>query len=143
MDYPVKDLARQRSRGSALVEASLVTMVVMSLLLSIFEFGYIMFAHHTLLHQARVAARYGAVNPSDLTAVQNMVLYSQTSVPSGQPHGRFGLTPSMVNVVRSDTGTTQDRIVITISNYTYTLILPFLAGSFTGRPIAVGIPVEK
>jgi Flp pilus assembly protein TadG len=134
---------RQRSRGSALVEATLVTMVVLSLLLSIFEFGYILFAHHTLLHQARVAARYGAVNPSDLTAVQNMVLYSQTSVPSGQPQGRFGLTRSMVNVVRSDAGTVQDRIIVTISNYTYTLILPFLAGSFTGRPIAVAIPVEK
>jgi TadE-like protein len=135
---------RNRARaGSALIEASLVTMLVLTMILSIFELGYVLFEHHTLLYQARQAARFGAVNPSNLTAVQNMVLYGQTSAPTGLSSGKFGLTAAMVNVARSDAGTPQDRLVITISNYTYTLVLPFLAGSFTGRPIQVGIPVEQ
>jgi hypothetical protein len=48
----------------------------------------------------------------------------------------------MVNVVRQNSWTPEDRITITISGYHYTLVTPFLAGTFTGKPIAVTLPVE-
>ena len=135
---------RNRLRqGNALIEASLITTVLLALLLSIIDLGYVLFEHQTLLYQARSAARYGSINASNLTAVQNMVLYGQPTIPASSQSGMFGLTPSMVTVARNDAGTAEDRIVITISNYTYKLVLPFLAGSFTGKPIQVSMPVEQ
>lgn len=129
-------------RGGSLVESTLVLMVVLTLMFSIFDLGYVMFEHHTLLHQARMAARYGSINPSDLTAVRNVVMYGQPAAPRENAQGFFGLQASMVSVARQNSWTPEDRITITISGYHYTLITPFLAGTFTGRPITVTLPVE-
>ena len=95
-----------------------------------------------MLHQARTAARYGAINPDDLTAIRNIVVYGNTAAPHKNPPGIFGLQSSMVSVARQDDWTPEDRIVITVSGYHYTLITPFMAGVFTGRPISVSAPVE-
>ena len=132
----------KNSRGGTLIESTLVLMVLLTLLFSIFDVGYVMFEHHTLLHQARAAARYGSMNPANLTAIRSLVVYGSTNPPGGQPAGLFGLQDSMVNVVRQGDWTPEDRITITISGYHYTLITPFMAGTFTGRPITVTLPVE-
>jgi hypothetical protein len=69
-------------------------------------------------------------------------MYGQPTAPRENPPGLFGLQPSMVSVARQDNWTTEDRITITIAGYRYTLITPFMAGTFTGRPITVTLPVE-
>ena len=132
----------KQRRGGSLIEATLVLMLVLTLFFSIFDTGYVLFEHHTLLHQARTAARYAAINPDDLSAIRNMVLYGTTVAPHGDPPGVFGLESAMVSVAREDDWTPEDRIVITVSGYRYTLITPFIAGAFTGRPISVSAPVE-
>ena len=127
-------------RGSALIEATLTLTLFLTFLFSLFDFGWVMFYHQTLVHQARTGARYGAVNPGDLTAVQNMVLYNQTT---GSGSGILGLQASNVSVGRSAAGTTNDRINVTVSGYKYVLITFGWAGSYTGKPITVTIPVEN
>src|SRR6266567_9078678 len=124
----------KQRRGATLIESTLVLIVLLTLMFSIFDLGYVLFEHHTLLHQARTAARYGAINPDDLTAIQNMVIYGSTAAPHDNPPGIFGLRASMVSVDRADDWTPEDRIVITVSGYHYTLVTPFMAGVFTGRP---------
>ena len=132
----------KRQHGGSLVESTLVLMVFLTLMFSIFDLGYVMFEHHTLMHQARTAARYGSINPSDLDAVRNMVMYGQPAAPHDNPAGFFGLRSSNVNVARQNNWTPEDRITITISGYHYTLVTPFMAGTFTGKPIVVTLPVE-
>jgi hypothetical protein len=130
-------------RGGSLIESTLVLMVLLTLMFSIFDFGFVLFEHHTLLHQARTAARYGAINPDDLTAIRNIVIYGRTGAPHDNPPGIFGLRASMVHVDRADDWTPEDRIVIKVSGYRYTMITPFMAGTFTGKPITVSAPVEN
>ena len=133
---------RKSRGGNSLVESTLVLMVFLTLLFSVFDFGWVLFEHHTILNQARGAARFAAIHPEDLTALQNMVLYGQATAPPRKATGIFGLQPAMVNVSRTDEWTPEDRIVIAISGYQYTVITPFMAGRFTGRPIEVSSPVE-
>jgi Flp pilus assembly protein TadG len=132
-----------RRRGSALIEASLITTLLLVIMLCICDFGYMLFQQQTLLYQARAAARYGAVNSSDVTAVQNIVLYGQPGAPGDRRSGMFGLTADNVTVARNVTGTPEDRIDVTVSNYDFTVVLPFLVGSFKGKPIRVSLPVEQ
>src|SRR5258708_19530921 len=108
-------------RGNALVEATLTLSLFLTILFSLYDFGWVMFFHQTLVHQARTGARYGAVNPGDLTAVQNMVLYNQTT---GSGAGMLGLQATNVSFARSDAGTTVDRINVTLPRYNY-LLTPF------------------
>jgi type II secretory pathway component PulC len=123
-----------------MIEATLTLSLFLTVLFSLYDFGWVLFFEQTLVHQARTAARYGAVNPGDLTAIQNMAVYSATT---GSGPGIFGLQTSNVTVTRNGQGTTSDRITVTISGYQYTLITLGWAGSYNGKDITVSIPVEN
>ena len=132
---------RDHQRGNAMIEATLTLSLFLTLLFSIYDFGWILFFHQTLVHQARIGARYAAVNPTALTAAKNLVLYNQTTAGS---NGILGLGSSNVTVTRSGTaGNTDDRITVTISGYQYTVITLGWAGTYNGKTINVSIPVEN
>jgi Flp pilus assembly protein TadG len=129
---------RRRTAGTALVETSLTLLLYTTIIFSLVDFGYIMFLHQTLTERARAAARYGSLNPTDTTGMKNMVVYYATT---GSGAGVFGLTTDNVSAVRSGSGTSADRVTITISGYTFWGITP--AVSKVGKPITVSIPVEN
>jgi Flp pilus assembly protein TadG len=132
---------RKAQRGNALVEATLTLIIFLTLVFSLYDFGWALFFHQTLVHQARTAARYGAINPDDLGAIQNMAVWGRPT--PGTAAGILGLQPANVAVNRNGQGTNSDSITITISGYTYMLITFGWAGAHTGKPITVAMPVEN
>ncbi|MBZ5590935.1 MAG: pilus assembly protein [Acidobacteriia bacterium] len=134
-------LHRRGQRGNAMIEATLTLSLFLTIIFSIYDFGWVLFFHQTLVHQARTGARYAAVNPADLAGAKNLVLYNQTSTGSA---GLFGLQPANVSVTRNGTaGAIDDSITVTISGYQYTLITLGWAGAYNGKTISVSIPVEN
>ena len=132
---------RTGRRGQALVEATLTLTLFLTFLFSLYDFGWTLFFHQTLVHQARTGARYAAVNPGSLDAAKNLVLYNQTSAGT---NGIFGLQPSNVTVTRLGTaGGVDDRINVSISGDQFVWITFGWAGTHSGKPIAVNIPVEN
>jgi hypothetical protein len=122
--------------------ATLTLSLFLTILFSLYDFGWVLFFHQTLVHQARTGARYAAVNPGSLTSAKNLIVYNQTS--SGSGSGILGLQLSNVSVTRNGTaGAVDDRITVTISGYQYTMVTLGYAGSYTGKPITVSIPVEN
>ena len=136
--------SRLRNRqGNVIVEAAFTLLLFMTMILSLFDFSWMLFYHQTLMNQARAAARYGAINPADTNGIQNMALYNSTT-GNGNANGVLGLTSSNVSVTRSGTaGGIDDRIVVKITGYHYNLITLAWAGSHSGRDIIVSIPVEN
>lgn len=127
-------------RGAEIVEASLTIMLFLMFVFSMFDFGLSLYLHQSFVHQARTGARYGAIHP-DPVAVKNMVLYGTPATGTG--NGLNGLAPDSVTVTRTGTPiTATDRIVVTISGYTFTWITPGWAGNKTGKPITITMPVE-
>src|SRR5438128_11868366 len=114
----MKNKCRKRDRGNALVESALVLIVFLSMVISIFDFGQVLFLHQSITERVREALRYGIVNMFDATAIQNYVIYGQPSPPPDAP-ANYSLTAAMVSVQRADAGTPEDRVVITVSNYPY------------------------
>ena len=133
---------RPNQRGNALVEATLTLTIFLTLIFSLYDFGWVLFFHQTLVHQARTAARYGAVNPGDLGAIQNMAVWGQPTQGAAAA-AILGLQPSNVLVTRNNPGAGSDSISVTISGYQYTMITFGWAGAHTGKPITVNIPVEN
>jgi Flp pilus assembly protein TadG len=137
---------RESEKGAAIVEASLTLMLFLVLLFSIFDFGFALFLHQTFVHQARSGARYGAAcvaGPVTCSTadIKKMVLYGRTT---GSGNGLLGLSPGAVDVQRTGTaGRPDDRIIVTISGYSFVTITPGWAGSHTGVPITVSMPVEN
>ena len=139
---PKRDKAQ---RGNAVIEVSLILMLMLMIMFGCIDFGFVLFEYQTLAHQARSAARYGAINPSDVAAIRNVVLYGSPALPDGKSEGDpgfFGVTSSMVSVARFDATKPEDRIVVGVSGYQIVLVGPYIAGTFTGKPITVSLPVE-
>lgn len=130
-----------QERGAVSIEAALSLMVFIVIMFSLFDFGWTLFLHQSYVNQARSAARWGAINPGNTTAIKNVLLYNQTT---GSGTGYLGLDPTNVQVSRLGTaGTTNDRIVVTISGFQFSYITPGHAGPKTGKAIVVSMPVEN
>ena len=141
---------RHRSRrGTALIEAALTLTLFLTILFSIYDFGFTLFLHQTLVHRARTGARYAAINPGDLVGAKNLVLYDQntavqTALAVAGTAGTFGVVPSNVTVARTGTaGTTEDRVSVDISGYHFLFISMGFAGTHDGKTIHVSVPVEN
>jgi Flp pilus assembly protein TadG len=129
---------RKRQAGTAVVETSLTLGLYLAIVFSLWDFGYMMFLHQTLAHRAEVAARYGALHPTDTTGMKNYVLHSKAT--GGGSSALFGLTAANVTATRSGAGTNEDRVTVTIANYRFPSIS--LAKKAIGKPITVTMPVE-
>ncbi len=136
------DKCASRSRGSAILEGSLVILLLCNVLIGIFDLSQVLFIRQTFVYRARGAVRYGAITNASESVVRNMVLYGSPAAPEGATAGTFGLTPGMVSVSKADTGTTEQRLVVTISGYPYRFFTPWIAGTFTGRNIEASAPLE-
>lgn len=131
----------KKCKGSVFVETALIFIVFAGMLIGAFDFGQFLFIHQALVERARYAARWGAINdPTDSTSITNVVLYNQaTTPPLGTPY--FNLTASNVTVTNPDSGTDNYRLNIQISGYSFTILSPYIAGSHTGPPINVSVPL--
>lgn len=131
----------RHSRGNSVLETALIGLIFFSMLIGAFDFGQFLFIHQALTERARSAARWGSINdPTDSTSIKNMVLYNQSTQPD---EGRryFNLSSSNITVTNADSGTNNHRLNVQISGYTYSILSPFIAGSYTGPLILVSVPL--
>jgi Flp pilus assembly protein TadG len=131
---------KRLQRGATLLESALVLLTFILMLLGTIDFGQVLYFHQSLVERARAAARYGATDPTNTTAIKNMAVYGSTSA-SGSPL-LPGLTTAMVSVQNPDANTTSARIVVTISGYPLRFFTPYLAQSFNNRPVTVAMASE-
>jgi len=101
----------------------------------------VLYFHQSLVERARAAARYGAINPTDTTGIQNMAVYNSSTATTDITLP--GLTTAMVNVQDLGVNTPEARIMVTISGYPINFISPYIAKQFNNRPVIVCISAEN
>jgi TadE-like protein len=137
--------SKKGQRGSVFVETAFIFTTFAFILIGAFDFGQFLFIHQALVERARSSARWGIINgPTNHTSVQNMVLYNRPTAPDGdRTSGYFGLTSDMVQVSDPGTGTGDYRLVVLITNYPYTILSPYIGGTYTGPNITVSYPIGQ
>ena len=135
--------SRRRTRkGTVFVETALIFIAFFSMLIGTVDFGQFLFIHQALVERARSAARWGAINdPTDTASITNMVLYNQGAAPPSGTASYFNLTAANVQVTNPDSGTDNYRLNLRIAGYSYAVLSPYIAGSYTGPQIVVSIPL--
>ena len=133
-------MRRKKSGGNVFVETALIFLVFACLLLGSFDFGQFLFIHQALVERARYAARLGAINdPTDTASITNTVLYGSPAASGGGTY--FNLTAANVIVTNPGSGTDDYRLNVQLSGYKYTILSPYIAGSYTGPQINVSVPL--
>jgi Flp pilus assembly protein TadG len=136
---------QKQSKGAVFLETGLVFVIFAFMLMGAFDFAQFLFIHQALVDRARSAARWGALSdPTNTSAIQNMVLYNQTTPPVGATSGIFGLTSSMVQVATQDTSSSDNyRLTVLITNYPYQMISPIIGGTYNGPNITISFPLGR
>jgi Flp pilus assembly protein TadG len=141
---PVNQARRRRQKGQSLIESALLSIIFFSLLIGAFDFGQFLFIHQALVERARSAARWGMIDgATNLDSIRNMVLYNQSSTPSSGTTGYFNLTSSMVTVTSTDANTDDWLLTIKIDNYPYSILSPYISGTYYGPGIVVAVPLGR
>src|SRR5947207_12154625 len=131
----------KRERGQALVESALILLVFLASLIGAIDFGQLLFTHELMVERVRAGVRWGVVNAWDGTGDQiaNMVLYNSSSVPEGgSPF--LGMTRANVSVAHTNataSNPNDERITVSIVNYRFTFLSPWIAHTYSGNYAAV------
>lgn len=147
--------SRKRQNGQAALESALVMMIFLPVLIGILDFGQILYFHQSLTERARAAARYGAVHTfTDGSDSVNVAIYNDST---GSLNGATPLLPCIVNTCTANDGSQvkatitaalssaasdDARITVTVSNYPYNFLSPFLSKSTWRRTIIATEPYE-
>jgi Flp pilus assembly protein TadG len=143
--------ARKRQSGQAMLESALVLLIFLVVLIGIFDMGQFLYFHQSLTERARAAARYGAVNTysSPGLAIQNVAIYND---PNGAGGGATAVLPYLNTVADTNgyvsatllgaVGTDDARIVVTIQNYPYRFLSPYMSKATWLRTIIAAEPYE-
>jgi hypothetical protein len=136
-----------KRRGQAVVEAALSLTVFLGLLISAFDLGQMLFFHQALVERVREAVRWASLNPYDGTGDQiaNIILYRSVAHPGAG-------TPAFLNLARDNVRVeyqaptvadpNEERIRVTIVNYSYEFFSPWIAGVFVhAHPVSAAAPV--
>jgi len=103
----------RRRNGQSLVEAALVLTAFMALVMGMVWVGQSLFMKQTLVTRAHDAARWGALNPYDASAIRNMVLYGAAK-PDSTAVAVMGLKPTAIVVENPDCPGPDCRIRVAI-----------------------------
>ena len=140
--------SRKRQRGQAIVESALTMLIFLPVLIGILDFGQFLYFHQSLTERARAGARYGAVHTfGDGSEAVNVAIYNN---PAGAGGGATALLPCIVTSCTANDGsavqatvtatvsnaaTDDSRVTVTITNYPFNFISPFMSKSTWLRTI--------
>jgi Flp pilus assembly protein TadG len=134
--------SNQLRRGQALVECSLIMILLLGLLIGTVDFGQVMYFHQGLAMRARIGAQWAAVNTFDSAKIANMVVYGVDTPTNSNRPLISGLSTANVAASLSNANTTNSLVEVRIQNYQFRFFSPWIASAHTSRPIVARMSHE-
>jgi Flp pilus assembly protein TadG len=139
----ISDSRKRRQRGSGLLEGALTVSMFTGLVLSVLDFGQLVYMHQALSERVRWVARRAAIYGWSETTVKSYVAYNRETAPDGGAGGYFGLRASNVQVTYPDGNSNAARMMVRVSGLSYPLVTPWFGrNSGTNMPIEIAAPLE-
>ncbi len=120
-------------RGQSLVEFALVLPIFIFLALMVFDLGRVVYYSSTVHNAAREAARYGIVNPTDVTGMEQAAI--DYAVGLNLDIVNFNPPPTIINPTNLPGQPTPSLIVYI--RYTFNPATPFVSSFIAGGSIVV------
>ena len=132
---------KNSERGNAMIEFAISWVVIWLVFSGVYQFGYSFYVYNALQTAASDAAQLGAKMNYDTsnasaftTALTNMVVYGDTTVPQNARPIVLGLTTDNVNVSVNPSSAMPTDITVTIQNFQVDAL--FTKYTFNGKPRA-------
>jgi len=117
-------------RGATLVEFALALTVFLTSMFAVMEFGRALWVHNALTDAARRGARYAVLHSAgSIDSVKNVVVFGDEA--GGTQPVVPNLTVDQVTVTYSDFAVNHGTATVSIENYQFQFVLPFLGTSIS------------
>lgn len=155
ISHPQVSRSRRRCSGAVIVEASLILMLYLAFVFSIFDFGFVTYSFHTIQERAAEAVRHGVVRPITLTSgcvsgnaatgteaemVKILMYGSPDSTSTGM--GLLGLTSDKIQICRDFAPFAEERLRLRVTGFRFPMINYFVPGQHTARTFTASLPME-
>jgi len=122
--------SKQNEKGATLVEFAIGATVFMAAMFAVMEFGRALWVHNALADAARRGARYAVTHPAtDIAQVKNVVVYGD---PAGGSQPLVNdLGAANVDVSYVDYGLNDGTASVSITNYQFQFVVPFVGTTIT------------
>jgi Flp pilus assembly protein TadG len=120
-----------RQAGQSLVETALILAAFMGLLIGMTGVGQLIFVRQTLADRASQAARWGALNNYNPTAILDVVRFGTATPEQGQTPF-FGLAAAAVEVSNPGCPGVECRVSVAIPEQGIRSVEPMEDGTITG-----------
>jgi Flp pilus assembly protein TadG len=117
---------RDRTRGQSLVEFALLFPILIMLLLGIMDLGRAYYALVALNDAAEEGAMYAAIDPDNLTEIQNRAVHATS--------GLVTLEPAKVSRVPSSGFTAGEPVTVTVA-HDFTIYTPLMQSFFNNGEV--------
>ena len=146
---------RSKQLGGQLVEFAIVGLLFFIIMFAVFEFARLLFVWNALHESTRRGVRIAAVCPVNDPAIANVTVFDTFDGTLGSSPIVNNLTTANVGVSYLDvngagiavpdpnnTGNIQ-FVQVSISNFTITLFIPVVGGTFSAPSFTATLPVES
>ena len=133
---------RLHERGQALLESAFVLLTTVMIILGTMDVGQVLMQIQFFNERARATVRWAVTHTNNETAIRNWACYGTSQGRNGNPPGLFGLKPENITVTRTNSGTANEVITVSISKQVQ-WFSPYITGRFTPRAAVVSLPVES
>ena len=135
---------RNRQRGQAMLETALVITTLVSMLIFTIDMGRLLLVQQWVGERTRAAARAAVVNNWTSDQIANYLVYNSVTAPNGGGAGYLGLLTSQVSSNFLGNSNTPDyRLQVTVSGVPVLTFIPYMAQTYTLRPVVVTMPAES
>jgi Flp pilus assembly protein TadG len=147
----LKNWTETLEKGQTLVEFAMVTLLFLTLVFGIIEFGRALWTWNTIVQATRAGARYAAVEipTTDDTQIKKVVAYNDPNASTSSTPVVPGLTEANVTVLYlNNDGTVAankslaDLIEISVIDYQFISLVPFFGPGIALPPFRTSLPLE-
>lgn len=133
---------KDNERGSTLVEFAIGVTVFATAMFGVLEFGRALWVHNALTDAARRGARYAVLHTAnDVGQVKNVVVYGNAG-GTGNPMLE-NLSAANVNVSYSGFGLNDGTVTVSITNYQFQFVIPFIGATITMPSYSTTLTAES
>ncbi len=144
MKQPSTTHRKKRQKGQAMLETALVITTLVSMLVFTLDMGRLLLVQQWVGERTRATARAASVNNWTSTQIANYLVYNNTTAPNGGGAGYLGLLTSQVNSTFLGSSSSPDyRLQVTVSGVPVMTFIPYMAKTYTLRPVTVTMPTES
>lgn len=139
---------RSRQQGMTTVEFAICGFLLLLAIFGCIEIARAMYVWNTIGEATRRGARIAAVCPIGSGDILETAIFAPDGTDTSPIVNDLGTGNISVTYYTSGGGTTVSYdtaayVTVTLSNYDFTFVLPFIGGTITVPPFAATVPVES